>query len=95
MILSLLAAAVLMADTPAAADAAQAAPAQASAPAAPPGSDRKQLAKKGMVCHNEAVLGSKMPKRVCMTPEQAAERKQADRELTEQLQHSTRVSSGN
>jgi hypothetical protein len=90
MLVSMLAAVVLMADTPAAAEA----PAQ-PAPAAPPVSKRKQLAKKGMLCHNEPVLGSKLPKRVCYTPEQAEERKALDRELTEYLQHSTHVASGN
>jgi hypothetical protein len=91
MLVSMLAAVVLMADTPAAAEA----PAQPAAPAAPPVSKRKQLAKKGMICHNEPVLGSKLPKRVCYTPEQAEERKALDRELTEYLQHSTHVASGN
>jgi hypothetical protein len=87
MIVSLLAAVTLMADTPAAASAA--------APAAPPGSDQKKLAKKGMLCRNEPVLGSKLPKRVCYTPEQAEERRAADRELTEYMQHSSRLPPSN
>jgi hypothetical protein len=84
MIVSLLAAIVLMADTPAAAP-----------PAAPPVSAKKKLTKEGMVCRNEAVLGSKLPRRVCSTPEQDAARKAADRELAEYMQHSTRLPPSN
>jgi hypothetical protein len=87
MLVSMLAAVVLMADTPAAAP--------ADPPAAPPVSARKKLTREGMICRNEPVLGSKMPKRVCMTASEAAERQKADRELTERIQSSTRAATGN
>jgi hypothetical protein len=91
MILSMLAAVVLMADTPAAAAAAEAAP----PPAAPPVSSRQKLTKQGMVCRNQPVLGSKMPKKVCTTPQEDAERKANDRELADYIQRSTRAPASN
>jgi hypothetical protein len=91
MLVTMLAAVVLMADTPAAAEATS----QPAAPAAPPVSARKKLTREGMICRNEPVLGSKMPKRVCMTASEAAERQKADRELTERIQASTRAATGN
>jgi hypothetical protein len=90
MILSMLAAVVLMADTPAAAQATEAA-----APAAPAVSERKKLTKQGMICRSQPVLGSKLPKKVCTTPQEDAERKAADRELAEFMQQTTRAPSGN
>ena len=75
MIGVLFAAAVLLAETtPAAADN----PADAAPPAAvkaPP----VKVNKDGKVCHTEEVLGSRIPKRVCFTPEEEADRAQQDR----------------
>jgi hypothetical protein len=86
MIVALLASVALLAEAVPAA--------QPTEPAAPPVSGKQKLSKKGMICRNESVIGSKLPRRVCLTPEQDAERRQQDRELTEYMQHSTRVGCG-
>lgn len=41
-----------------------------------------------VVCHNEEVLGSKFPKKVCSTRRQEADRKQADKEVARDFQRS-------
>ncbi len=81
MIGVLFAAAVLLAETtPAAAGN----PADATPPAAakaPP-----KVNKDGLICRTEEVLGSRIPKRVCFTPEEAAQRAQEDRTNVEHMQ---------
>jgi hypothetical protein len=86
MISSVLAAALLMAQ--AAPDAAGAQVPMAAAPAAPAPVAAKgpKVNKDGLVCHTEEVLGSRIPKRICFTPEQLADRKQQDQETLERLQ---------
>ena len=42
--------------------------------------------KDGMVCHTEEVLGSRIPKKVCMTPAAAADRAAQDRQMLDHLQ---------
>jgi hypothetical protein len=84
MIVPLLAAVMLFADASSA----------AAAPPAPAPAGKVKLTKTGMICRNEAVIGSKLPKRVCLTPEEDAARRARDRELTEYMQHSTRVGCG-
>ena len=69
MISAILAAALLMAETTPAAAADAAAPAVAKGP---------KVNKDGMVCHSEEILGTKFPKRVCMTPAQAEDRARQD-----------------
>jgi hypothetical protein len=85
MIAHLLAAVMLFAD---------AAAAVPEPPALAPMAAKPKLTKIGMICRNESVIGSKLPKRVCLTPEEDAARKARDRELTEYMQHSTRVGCG-
>jgi hypothetical protein len=86
MIVALLASVVLLAEAAPAA--------QPAEPDRPPVSGKQKLAKQGMICRNESVIGSKLPRRVCLTPEEDARRRQQDRELTEYMQHSTRVGCG-
>ncbi|MBX3485937.1 hypothetical protein [Phenylobacterium sp.] len=77
MISLVLAAALFAAAEPAAT------PAAAPAPAAEKGPKPN---KDGMVCVKEAVSGSKMKSRICMTQAEWDARKAADREMVEQAQ---------
>ena len=81
MISVLFAAAILLAETTPAAAGAQAvaAPPAAAAPA-------QKVNKDGLVCHTEEIVGSRIPKKVCFTPEQAADRAQQDRENLDHMQ---------
>jgi len=45
-----------------------------------------QADKDGLVCHKEAVLGSRMKTKVCLTPAAARQRAQDDRDLVEKAQ---------
>jgi hypothetical protein len=66
--------------------------ADAAAQAAPPTPVVEQTGRKakpnkdGLVCKKEAVLGSKLPTKVCMTEEQWQERKAMDRENLDKQQ---------
>ena len=66
--------------------------ADSSAQAAQPTQVAEQPAKKGkvnkdgLVCKKEAVLGSKLPTKVCMTQQQWDERKAIDRENMDKQQ---------
>lgn len=73
MITLVLAAALLAAGEPAATDAAKPAEAAAKTEKAP------KVNKDGMVCKREAVLGSRMKQRVCMTQNEWEERQRQDR----------------
>ena len=76
MILALLAATVLMADVVSAPQPTATPPAAGVQPTAKV--DRR-VNKLGLICRNEAVLGSRFPKKVCFTPEALAERTREDR----------------
>ena len=77
---------------------AQAAPEAAalSAPAAAPGAatptvtpaaaPAQKVNKDGLVCHTEQILGSRIPKRVCFSPEEAEQRRIQDKENVERMQ---------
>ena len=80
VLLSLLMAGALLADTPAAAT--TPAPAPAAAAAAPVKADKPKV-----VCHTEAVIGSLMPKKTCYTSEQMAQRRQDERENLQKMQN--------
>jgi len=84
MIGATLAAIVLLAQAAPAAAAATpdaAAPVAAAAPAKGP-----KVNKDGLVCHSEQVLGSRIPTRVCVTPQDAADRAQQDKMNLERMQ---------
>lgn len=55
--------------------------ASANMPAQPAATPAKapKVNRDGMICHTEEILGSRIPKKVCFTPEQAASREQQDR----------------
>lgn len=78
--LGVLAAGPALAQEGAATGAAEPATAEA-APAAKPGKEDR----KGKVCRNEDVTGSRMPKRVCHTPEQWAARERAAKEAVREM----------
>ena len=78
MMIVFVAAAILADVTPAAS------PAAASAPLAVKVDHR--INKLGLICRNEAVLGSRFPKKVCFTPADLAERTQDDRAHLEREQ---------
>jgi len=79
MIAITFAAALLLTD--AAAQAVTPAPVAASAPA-----KKAKVNKDGLVCKKEAVLGSRMPTKVCLTAEQWEERKASDRDSIDRQQ---------
>ncbi|HEY8618394.1 hypothetical protein [Phenylobacterium sp.] len=79
MIAITFAATLLLAD--AAAQAATPTPVASSAPA-----KKEKVNKDGLVCKKEAVLGSRMPTKVCMTAEQWEERKASDRDNVDRQQ---------
>ena len=51
--------------------------------------------KDGLVCKKEAVVGSKMPTKVCLTAEEWAERTRASREAMQNAQRVSKPLSGN
>ena len=75
-------AAVVLAQAAPAADA----PRPADAQVAPADAKGPKVDKDGLVCHTEEVLGSRIPKRICYTPEAAAQRQQEDRRTIEHMQ---------
>lgn len=77
MISLVFAAALFAAGEPAAAQAASTAAPAAKAP---------KVDKNGMVCRREAVIGSKMKTRICMTQGEWDERQRQDREMVEKAQ---------
>lgn len=79
MISLVLAAALFAAGEPAAAPAAAAAPAPAAEKSAKPNKD-------GLVCRKEAVAGSRMKSRICMTQAEWDQRQRDDREMVEKAQ---------
>jgi invasion protein IalB len=79
MISFVLAAVLFAAGEPAAAPAAAAAPAPAAEKSAKPNKD-------GMICRKEAVAGSRMKSRICMTQADWDERQRQDREMVEKAQ---------
>lgn len=79
MISLVLAAALFAAGEPAAAPAAAAAPAPAAEKSAKPNKD-------GLVCRKEAVAGSRMKSRICMTQVEWDQRQRDDREMVEKAQ---------
>jgi hypothetical protein len=77
--------AILLADaTPAAAQPTPAAP--AAAPADQSASAKPKVNRDGMVCHTEEILGSRIPKRVCMTPADAEARAHQDQQNLGRIQ---------
>jgi hypothetical protein len=42
--------------------------------------------KEGLICHSEPVLGSRIPKKVCSTPAEAADRAQQDQMMLNHMQ---------
>jgi invasion protein IalB len=80
MILALLAAAVLMADS---ATAVQADPA---APASPATTASAKKAADKLVCQKEAVIGTRLTTKKCRTASQIAERRREDRANLEKMQ---------
>ena len=82
MIGAVFAAAILLAETtPAAGN--PAAPAAATPPAPV---EQKMVDRDTKVCHNEEILGSRIPKRVCYTQAESEARSQQDRQTVERLQ---------
>lgn len=91
MILALLAATVLMADSTTAMQTAPA-PTGAQPPAAAateqPAKPKKQ-ANNTLVCRNEPVLGSRLPTKRCRTTEQMAAQKQEDQANLDKMQRTS------
>jgi 3-oxoacyl-ACP reductase-like protein len=80
----MLAATLLMADTPAAAAAATTVtPATVNGAAAPAKTDDKPK----LICKTEAVTGSLMPKKTCYNSDQMAQRRQDERANLERIQN--------
>ena len=89
MISAIFAVAILMAQsTPAAAAPIPSTP--VVAPAAPSATVNvakgPKVNKDGLVCRSEPVLGSRIPKKVCMTPAEAADRAQQDQMMLNHMQ---------
>jgi hypothetical protein len=64
-----------------------AANAQAAAPeATPTKTSAPKPDKNGKICHKEAVLGSRMPVRICETPDEIASRKASAKDMLEAAQ---------
>jgi hypothetical protein len=66
-------------------------PAAANAPATtaaekPENTSAPKPDKNGKICHKEAVLGSRMPVRICETPDEIASRKASAREMVDAAQ---------
>jgi len=51
-------------------------------------------AKPKLICEEEKPLGSLLPQRICMTPEEAAQRQKAAQEKMRQIQDSSAVGPG-
>ena len=81
MIIIVFAAAAMQADVTPAATPAATAPVAASTAKVD-----SRINKLGLICRNEAVLGSRFPKRVCFTPAELAVRTQDDRADLERAQ---------
>ena len=64
---------------------AEATPAAETPPAAPAAKAQK-VDRDGKVCHNEEIVGSRIPKRVCYTQAESEARSQQDRQTIERLQ---------
>jgi hypothetical protein len=79
MISAVFAAALLLAQAAPAAGADAPKPVAAAAKA-------PKVNKDGLVCHTEEILGSRIPQRICFTPEEAAQRQQQDRQNIEHMQ---------
>jgi hypothetical protein len=77
--------AAALAAGPAGEPAAASPPTAAAAPAAKPDKGAKPN-KNGLVCKKEAVLGSRMPTRVCLTQAEWDQRKQDARDQVDQAQ---------
>lgn len=88
MIIALLAATVLMADSTTALQAAPSSTpaAQPQAAAAEQGAKPKKQASNALVCKNEPVLGSRLPTKRCRTSEQMAQQQQEDRANLDKMQ---------
>jgi hypothetical protein len=93
MFSAILAAVLLAQATPAAAnDSAPAvAAATTTAPTSVPGvkvtaAKPLKLNKDGLVCHNQYVIGSRIPQKLCYTPAQEEERRREDQETAMQMQ---------
>jgi len=88
MIIALIAASVLMADST---TALQATPAQTGAQpqAAAEQSAKPKPAGNSLVCRNEPVLGSRLPTRRCRTTEQMAAQKQEDQANLDKMQRTS------
>jgi hypothetical protein len=85
MILSMLAAVVLMADATTAFDPA----ASAAAPSLPAAAADAKPAKEKLICRNEANLGTRLPTKKCRTAAQMEAQKAEDRAALEQQQRMT------
>ncbi len=90
MIIALLAASVLMAESSTALQTATSAPtgAQPQAAAAPADQSAKpkKQASNALVCKNEPVLGSRLPTKRCRTAEQVAAQQQEDQQNLDKMQ---------
>jgi hypothetical protein len=90
MIIALLAATVLMADSTtalqAAPSSAPAAQPQAVAATAEQNAKPKKKASNALVCRNEPVLGSRLPTKRCRTTEQMAQQQQDDQANLDKMQ---------
>jgi hypothetical protein len=77
--------AILLADAaPAAAQ--TSAPAPAAAPGSQVASAKPKVNRDGMICHTEEILGSRIPKKVCMTPAEAEDRARQDQQNLQHMQ---------
>ncbi len=83
---------------PAAVAQSSASSAPASAPAAAPASSTaataQASAKPKLICEEEKPLGSLLPQRICMTPEEAAARQKAAQDKMRNLQNDSAVGPG-
>lgn len=89
MILAILAATVLMADSTTALQTAPAATGQqpqATAATAEQNAKPKKQAGNTLVCKNEPVLGSRLPTKRCRTTEQIAQQQQEDQQNLDKMQ---------
>jgi len=89
MIIALLAATVLMADSTSALQTAPAtagAPAQATAVAAEQKAKAKKPAANALICRNEPSLGTRLPTKKCRTAEQIAQQKIEDQQNLDKMQ---------
>jgi predicted secreted protein len=58
----------------------------APAAAAPTAASEQKADRDTKVCHNEEILGSRIPKRVCYSQEESEARSQQDRRTVERMQ---------